>query len=74
MAAEFNKITSTSALLQELAGGKLAATICFCRRAAQDAKGQGGKNKNKKNGMGVSQSAAAVMEQLQRLKQDARRC
>merc|ERR1711871_756578 len=68
VAAEFSKITATSALLQELAGGKLAATIrAFCRRAAQDAKGQGGKNKNKKNGMGVSQSAAAVMEQLQRV-------
>jgi hypothetical protein len=36
---EFLRITATSALLQELLGGKLAATIrAFCRRAAADAR------------------------------------
>eukprot|EP00943_MAST-04B_sp_MAST-4B-sp1_P004266 g4266.t1 len=66
VAAEFSKITATSALLQELAGGKLAATIrAFCRRAAQDAKGQSGKGKGKRNDSGGN--AAAVMEQLQRV-------
>ena len=39
IAVEFLRITATSALLQELLGGKLAATIrAFCRRAAADAK------------------------------------
>ena len=66
VAAEFGKITATSALLQELAGGKLAATIrAFCRRAAQDAKGQSGKGKGKKGDS--STTAAAVIEQLQRV-------
>jgi hypothetical protein len=38
---EFLRITATSALLQELLGGKLAATIrAFCRRAAADARAQ----------------------------------
>ncbi len=41
VAIEFQRITATSALLQELLGGKLAATIrAFCRRAAADARAQ----------------------------------
>ena len=45
MAIEFVRITATSALLQELLGGKLAATIrAFCRRAAADARMQSSKH------------------------------
>ena len=54
IAVEFLRITATSALLQELLGGKLAATIrAFCRRAAADARAQRPDHvKKKTNGNG----------------------
>ena len=62
IAVEFLRITATSALLQELLGGKLAATIrAFCRRAAADARAQkpDPAKKNNKTEMEAASSSGA---------------
>jgi hypothetical protein len=65
VAAEFVKITASSALLQELSGGKLAATIrAFCRRAAADAKSK--KDSKSKKGSDVAGGGEAATQQLEK--------
>lgn len=68
---EFLRITATSALLQELLGGKLAATIrAFCRRAAADARslpsGKGGKQKGQARQESTRRDPDAMAKVLQR--------
>ncbi len=66
VAAEFVKITANSALLQELSGGKLAATIrAFCRRAAADAKNRK-QEKGNKSDKGGNDVGAETVQQLAR--------
>ena len=71
---EFLRITATSALLQELLGGKLAATIrAFCRRAAADARAQGSKNANK-NVPGSDAAKSDAIANARAVKENNKQC
>ena len=61
------KITASSALLQELSGGKLAATIrAFCRRAAADAKSKKD-SKSKKGADGAKKQLSEAEKNLKKV-------
>jgi hypothetical protein len=71
---EFLRITATSALLQELLGGKLAATIrAFCRRAAADAKAQGSNNAKKKT-IGPDAAKLDALANARAVKENKKQC
>ena len=71
IAVEFLRITATSALLQELLGGKLAATIrAFCRRAAADAKAQPSTKRNSPNRDKSSNNTTTNAENEQAMKEN----
>eukprot|EP00946_MAST-07B_sp_MAST-7B-sp1_P005377 g5377.t1 len=74
ISVEFLRITATSALLQELLGGKLAATIrAFCRRAAADARAQAPKNAKLKDSRADAQKLDALAN-ARAVKENQKQC